>query len=371
MFATMWRLHQRGAANRGVCVDTDGAMLGPDCALVQRTNGGHRPPPRERACGIQRIVLPGKDDPDWLYHQAQRIADALERGQIAFAQIYGLRIPIGELGGQQLERLAAIAKLTKAGFNPDEPRIPAGEPGGGEWTDGADTGVTVPDAEPRTNETGSSTPAVEARLQTDRPDTGTAAVGADRWTDGADAGTVGLEAHLIEAGYQLPPGMWTVVRELYREFMAHGGDMSYLIKYLADHGLQLEELPSVIRSLFDGPKPLAELQTDKPPAGFDKESQLKAYLGDPPPGYEWHHIIEQNGQTRPDLTSPEGVQTWIQNTDNVVLAPVIKHYCINSLMSRYTPPQSGIRFRDTVKTLNGSDQRGIGLNLLRVCGVIK
>jgi hypothetical protein len=188
-------------------------------------------------------------------------------------------------------------------------------------------------------------------------------------TDGIDPSAAGLEAHLIEAGYQLPPGMWAVVRELYRQFMAHGGDMSYLLSYLADHGLQVDELPAIIRSLFDGPKPLADLQPDKPPVGFDKESQLKAYLGDPPPGYEWHHIIEQNGQTRPDLTSPDGVQTWIQNTDNVVMIPVIKHYCINGYMSRVTPPGSGIRLWDTVRTFDAPHQRMIGLILLNLCRV--
>jgi hypothetical protein len=47
---------------------------------------------------------------------------------------------------------------------------------------------------------------------------------------------------------------------------------------------------------------LRELQTTKPARGFDSEAELRAYLGPAPPGYEWHHLIEQTGQFRPDLT---------------------------------------------------------------------
>jgi hypothetical protein len=122
--------------------------------------------------------------------------------------------------------------------------------------------------------------------------------------------------------------------------------------------------------LFDAPKPLSELQTNKPPAGFYSEAQLRRYLGDPPPGYEWHHIIEQNGQWRPDSTTPEGVRTWIQTTDNVVMVPVIKHYCINGRMSESFPRRSGLQFRLTVKAHNPLSQRIFGIILLKSCGVV-
>jgi hypothetical protein len=69
----MWRLQPRGAANRGVAVDADGAMLGPDCPLVQRTASGYRAVKREPTRDIQRILRLDKDDPNWLYEQSQRI----------------------------------------------------------------------------------------------------------------------------------------------------------------------------------------------------------------------------------------------------------------------------------------------------------
>jgi hypothetical protein len=70
--------------------------------------------------------------------RAKGFAAALDRGEIALAQIYGLRIPVRDLDGRQLKQLGALAPLAKANFNPDEPRIPAGEPGGGEWTTGGE-----------------------------------------------------------------------------------------------------------------------------------------------------------------------------------------------------------------------------------------
>jgi hypothetical protein len=133
--------------------------------------------------------------------------------------------------------------------------------------------------------------------------------------------------------------------------------------------LKLDDLPDVIRSLFDPPKPLGELQSDKPPRGFDTEAELRAYLGKPPPGYEWHHLIEQSRQYRPDLTNPEGIRTWIQNTDNMVRVPVIKHYCISGLMSEVAMP--GTRFRDMVRAHDPQTQRDIGVSLLRMCGVVQ
>jgi len=59
-----------------------------------------------------------------------------------------LRIPIDGLDEAQLVRLARTALFDKRGFNPDEPRIPAGQQGAGEWTTGGggsgDTDSSVP-----------------------------------------------------------------------------------------------------------------------------------------------------------------------------------------------------------------------------------
>jgi hypothetical protein len=133
MIRDMRRLHPRGAAGQGICVDAEGAMLGPDCTLVGRTSHGYRAIDRGEAAGLQKCLFDIADDQDWLYRQCQRIAKALNKGEIALAQIYGLRIPLDGLDASQLTHAA----LAKTGFNPDEPRIPKGDPHGGEWTTGA------------------------------------------------------------------------------------------------------------------------------------------------------------------------------------------------------------------------------------------
>lgn len=134
MFDTMRRLHPRGPANPGLAVDAKGAMLGPDCILVRRTAAGYRCLSHEEAATLQGFLLGEGRAPDWLFEQCRRIAKALDRCEIALAQILGLHIPIGDLDSGRLERLAHAALLIKANFNPDESRIPAGQPGGGEWT---------------------------------------------------------------------------------------------------------------------------------------------------------------------------------------------------------------------------------------------
>lgn len=328
------RLYPRGPANRGVAVDAEGAALGPGCVLVQREAEGYRSLGRYEAAALQQLLFDDLGDPDWLFGQCRRIADALERGQTALAQIYGLHIPLDELGETQLEGLSFV----KTGFNPAEPRVPKGEPAGGEWTSDGGSGAA-------------STPV------------GAATSDAVYRPPAANSDIGGL---LRDAGYTLSPGMRVVARNLYRLFMDNKGDLTPLLAYLENRGLTVDDLPDVLRSLFDGPRPLSDLQTSNPPQGFDSDSALLNYLGRPLPGYEWHHIIEQNGQFRPDLTSPEGIRTWIQNTDNMVQVPVLKHFCISGIMS------SGrtIRLRDVVKIHLPEDQRLVGLGLLRFCRVI-
>jgi hypothetical protein len=110
-------------------------MLGPDCVLVGRTPQGFRALERGQASTLQKCLQHPIPDGDWLFRQCERISDALNEGQVALAQIYGLHIPVTNLDNQTLRRLALI-NAHKAGFNPDEPRVPKGQPHGGEWTTG-------------------------------------------------------------------------------------------------------------------------------------------------------------------------------------------------------------------------------------------
>lgn len=149
MLAGMRRLHARGHSSRGVAVDADGAMLGPDCTLVRRTPTGFRCLAPDEAAAIQAAALGADREPGWLFDQTRRIADALAKGEVALAQIYGLRIPVADLDDPTLRHLAAASRLVKANFDPAQPRVPAGNPDGGQWTDagGSGDGASQPGAE--------------------------------------------------------------------------------------------------------------------------------------------------------------------------------------------------------------------------------
>src|ERR1700722_17957995 len=54
--------------------------------------------------------------------------------------------PEGELIAKVIREL--IRDLHKAGFNPDEPRVPAGSPDGGQWTRDSGNGAVISDATP-------------------------------------------------------------------------------------------------------------------------------------------------------------------------------------------------------------------------------
>jgi hypothetical protein len=141
VYERMRRLDARGSASRGVVVDAEGAMLGPDCVLVRRTAAGYRCLHPAEAAAIQKALFGAEEgDTSRLFVLSRGIAKALNDGERALAQIYGLHIPIAGLGSGQLRKLTAVAPSLKANFNPDEPRIPAGQPGGGEWTDGSGGG---------------------------------------------------------------------------------------------------------------------------------------------------------------------------------------------------------------------------------------
>src|SRR5260370_1737360 len=71
---------------------------------------------------------------------------ALADQNIALAQIYGMGIPIPELDGRQLAKLASIAQFIKANFNPEQARDTHGR-----WPEEATIPANMPQAPPPTN----------------------------------------------------------------------------------------------------------------------------------------------------------------------------------------------------------------------------
>jgi hypothetical protein len=165
----------RGSESRGLAVDIEGAALGPDCVLVRRTPEGYRCASLEEISVALAVAYSDDQEAATVFTGACRIAKALADGEVAFAQIVGLHLPLPELDPKALQRAARVAGLINANLNPAQPRVPAGSPDGGEWTD--------------------------------------------------SGGSSRLQGHLIQAGYTMEPEMWRALRDLYRLFMSSGGDL--------------------------------------------------------------------------------------------------------------------------------------------------
>jgi hypothetical protein len=88
MLLAMLRLHRRGPDNRGLAVDAEGAVLGPECLLVRRGPTGFQPLDPASAAELQKALLRPGCAADWLFEQCRRIAEALAKGEVvALAQI--------------------------------------------------------------------------------------------------------------------------------------------------------------------------------------------------------------------------------------------------------------------------------------------
>jgi hypothetical protein len=108
--------------------------------------------------------------------------------------------------------------------------VPRGDPRGGQWT--SDGGGS------------------EASAVTEA---------AFRMPDANASDNLDIEGLLQDAGYTLSPEMQRVARDLYRLFMEGRGDPATLQAYLESRGLTIDDLPDVLRSLFDPPRSLGEL----------------------------------------------------------------------------------------------------------------
>jgi hypothetical protein len=209
-------------------------------------------------------------------------------------------------------RFQALAE--KAGFNPDQPRVPAGNPDGGKWTgsDGAtggrqpgigdNGGPSLDPSEPRkepSKDKASRTQAAKALARQAL----------------RRAGPVGAAIMAIEAGHQL-----------------------------------YSELPS-IRSYLDEPKTLAELQRN---------------VGRKRPGYEDHHIVERGAGGSEGFSRAQ-----IDGADNVVSVPKYKHHEITGW---YTKPNKSFGRQTPRNYLRGKDwpeHVRVGHQAMREFGVLK
>jgi hypothetical protein len=149
--ARMYRLAPRGGD--GLACDMAGVALGSAdlISVVADAAGRRRCEVRPRQ-GLARILSaaygPQREDVIHRLHRGLgRAAKAIEAGDLCLAGIEAVLLRLPDLTPQALAKLAEVAELEKGGTAwQDEPRVPAGQPDGGQWTtaDGASGAPTVP-----------------------------------------------------------------------------------------------------------------------------------------------------------------------------------------------------------------------------------
>jgi hypothetical protein len=128
-------------------VNPDGAFIGRGVPLLQRDAHGRLKPRDDAALGrLLRIGYGSAVDLGWRSAQLRHVAAALNDNDLVLAGISLLRMQLPPLPSARHARVMAAADDTLIKDNPDwenEPRIPAGNPDGGQWTaeDGGGVGV--------------------------------------------------------------------------------------------------------------------------------------------------------------------------------------------------------------------------------------
>jgi hypothetical protein len=141
-FGTWYRLAPRSQA--GLCCDRAGVALGPITLIAPRQGRYRLRSVKEiaEAFAIAYGPKPPKIFTRW-HAGLDRVAKALDQGRDALAAIAAVQTGFPAIVPEVMAKLAlSLSPLAKV-FNPDEPRLPAGDPAGGEWTGDGSVGVQI------------------------------------------------------------------------------------------------------------------------------------------------------------------------------------------------------------------------------------
>jgi hypothetical protein len=230
-------------------------------------------------------------------------------------------------------------------YSPDQPRVPAGDPDGGQWTtvsSGGGISIALPatNVTPEQDELSDFSSELQARLGL-APD--------DLRTDVRLAGETPTGDSPPEIPKEPPPttrlrnivlrgavrvlrgGFWTQVA-------ITGAEWAY------DHRAEID-------SFLDAPKSLAELQ---------------AGIKNPPPGYDIHHIVEQTAAERARYS-----QSRIDDPDNLAVIPRWKHWLVSGWFQTRNDDYGGKSPREYLRGKSWEERRRVGLYALKYWNILK
>ncbi|HYM31356.1 MAG TPA: hypothetical protein VEU47_08670, partial [Candidatus Cybelea sp.] len=87
-----------------------------------------------RAARLRRFAFGEDLAADPFIARCRRVDAAIENGKRTQAEQFGISPAIVAIRDQAFRRRAIAEALARAGYNPDEPRVPAGDPDRGRWT---------------------------------------------------------------------------------------------------------------------------------------------------------------------------------------------------------------------------------------------
>lgn len=224
-----------------------------------------------------------------------------------------------QIAGERM--MAAFARLQafaeKGGFNPDQPRVPAGSPDGGQWTSGdgsAQSGL------PGIGDNGG--PPLEPEESPKQPSK--------------------EKTSRIKAAKEL-------AKRIAQQLLRRAGPIGALITAI-ELAENYSEMPSVT-SYQDSPKTLSELQQN---------------AGKRRPGYEDHHIVEQGAGRHEGFS-----RSQIDGADNVVSVPTYKHHEITGWYNRPNENFGMQTPRNYLRGKDWSEHVRVGHQAMRTFKVLK
>jgi hypothetical protein len=316
-----WVAHQRKLSMR------------PNAELYWRPDAARFMTPEEARLFLPDSMQPRerKDDPAPALPSvspAQRARDEWVRKQ----DILRLKWQIAALRFERMLIRHMLALRRQAKFDPNQPRVPAGDPAGGQWIsgDGGGGGINDPRVIPDV------TPVDEVR-------------------PGAQYATLKRPGGRNNPSPDLPP-------KIPQRRPPNSNELNLVVKLLARSAIAIEILKAGPKWLYDH---LAEIQADRDPPKTIEELQ-HAVTENSKPGYQDHHVVGQYFRGKfPD--------SRIDAPDNVVRIPTLKHREISSWYSRknyYEPKFGGRTPRDYLEDKGWDEHYRVGLELLRRYGVL-
>lgn len=236
----------------------------------------------------------------------------------------------------------------KAGYDPNQPRVPRGEPGGGQWTD---AGGSSGDSKPADTPEGDRAP-LRITIHPRPKDEESA----------GDGGSVSEIPRLSD-----PPTVPEQEPETARALNQFAKEAAY---WLARAALREAANPAigtfinVLEAVYWGYKTYPYIKTYlDPPKTLD---ELQRAVSNRAKGYDIHHIVEQtpaenDGYPRRMVNAPE----------NLVRIPTLKHWQITGWYMTRNDAFGGLSPREYLQNKDWSERLQVGRNALILHGVLK